>query len=94
MVHNRSAIAERLTAVGHALGLAHPSFDGVLTWVLEFRRLLGIPRSLQKLNVPADRADDIGAMAQRDPSASTNPRPLDAAQLAEVFRHAVAGQIE
>jgi hypothetical protein len=94
MAHNRVAIAERMIAVGHVLGLAHPSFDGVLTWVIEFRRVLGIPRSLQKLNVPADRADEIGSMAERDPSAASNPTPIDAAALAEIFRNAVVGKIE
>jgi alcohol dehydrogenase class IV len=94
MTHNRSAIAERMTAIGRVLGLAHPSFDGVLTWVIEFRRILGIPRNLQKLNVPADRAEDIGRMAALDPSAGGNPLPVDAVSLTAIFRNAVAGQIE
>ena len=94
MVHNRTAIAERMTVVGHVLGLAHASFDGVLAWVLEIRRILGIPRSLQKLNVPADRAEEIGRMAERDPSAASNPLPVDATQLETIFRNAVAGKIE
>lgn len=94
MVHNRSAIAERMIVVGRVLGLAHASFDGVLSWVIEFRRALGIPRSLQKLNVPEDRAEEIGRMAARDPSAATNPLPVDAAALAEIFRNAVAGRVE
>jgi alcohol dehydrogenase class IV len=94
MVHNRAAIVEHMVVVGRVLGLVHPSFDGVLTWVLEFRRILGIPRSLQKLNVPADRAEEIGRMAERDPSAAGNPAPVDAVALTEIFRNAVAGHIE
>ena len=94
MVHNRSAIAGRMIALGHLSGLAHPSFDGMLAWVLHMRRELGIPKSLQALNVPADRADEIGRMAERDPSAASNPAPVDAAQLAAIFRNAVAGRIE
>lgn len=94
MTHNRTAIAERMITVGRVLGLAHASFDGVLTWVLEFRRQLGIPRNLQKLNVPTDQAEEIGRMAERDPSAAGNPVPVNAAQLTEIFRNAVAGKIE
>jgi alcohol dehydrogenase class IV len=94
VAHNRSAIAERMTAVGRVLGLTHPSFDGVLNWIIEFRRLLDIPRNLQKLNVPADRADDIGRMAALDPSAGGNPLPVDAESLTAIFRNAVAGRIE
>jgi alcohol dehydrogenase class IV len=94
MTYNRTAIAERMIAVGHALGLAHASFDGVLTWVIEIRRLLGIPRTLRKLNVPPDRADEIGLMAQRDPSAGGNPLPVDAAALTTIFLKAVDGHID
>jgi alcohol dehydrogenase class IV len=94
MVHNRAAIAERMTAIGRVLGLAHASFDGVLAWVLEIRRMLGIPRTLQKLNVTDARADEIGRMAAQDPSAAGNPAPVDAAALATIFRNAVAGRVE
>jgi len=94
VMHNRTAIAERMTAVGRVLGLTHPSFDGVLNWIIEFRRLLDIPRNLQKLNVPVDRAEDIGRMAALDPSAGGNPVPVDAASLSVIFRNAVAGRIE
>jgi len=94
MVHNRSAIAERMVVLAHLLGLTHPSFDTMLTWVIALRRALGIPKTLQALNVPVDRAEEIGRMAERDPSASTNPIPLDALQLAAIFRDAVTGRIE
>lgn len=93
MVHNRPAIAERMIVLGRLLGLAQPSFDGVLAWVLDLRRKLGIPEGLQALKVPADRADDIGAMAERDPSAGGNPSPVNAAALAAIFRNAVAARL-
>lgn len=93
MVYNRAAIAERIVVLGRLLGLAQPSFDGVLAWVLDLRHRLGIPETLSDLNVPADRAEEIGAMAERDPSAGSNPLPVNAADLATVFRNAVAGRL-
>lgn len=93
MAHNRTAIAERMIVIARLLGLADASFDGVLAWVLALRRQLGIPETLQRLNVPADRADEIGRMAAGDPSAATNPLPLDAAALAAIFRNAVSGRL-
>ncbi len=93
MAHNKVAIADRLTVIGRLLGLEDTSFDSVLEWVLQFRRALGIPNTLQELKVTADRADEIGRMAARDPSASGNPVPVDAAALATIFRNAVAGQL-
>jgi alcohol dehydrogenase class IV len=94
MTHNRAAIAERMTVVGRVLGLADATYNGVHAWVMEFRRALGIPPSLGELKVPADRADDIGRMAERDPSLGGNPVPLNASQLSIIFRNAVAGRIE
>jgi alcohol dehydrogenase class IV len=94
MVVNRPAIADRVKIIGRMLGLAtDASFDDVLDWILKFRHALGIPHSLSDLNVPADRADEIGQMAERDPSSASNPLPLDAAKLATIFRNAVSGRM-
>lgn len=94
MVHNRAAIAERMIVLGHVLGLAHPSFDGMLAWVLGLRRTLGIPKTLQALNVPIERADEIGRMAERDPSAGSNPIPVNASHLTAILQSAVTGVLE
>lgn len=93
LVHNRPAIAERLRVLGRLLDLARPDFDGVLDWVLAFRRALGIPHTLKEIGVDGARAAEIGAMAERDPSAGGNPLPVDAAALATVFRNAVDGTL-
>lgn len=91
--HNRAAIENRMVVVARVLGLNDTSADGVLEWVLAFRRQLGIPDRLERLNVSADRADEIGRMAERDPSAAGNPVPVNAAALATIFRNAVAGRL-
>ena len=94
MVHNRRAIAERSEIIGRLLGLSEPSFSGLLAWIVEFRRTLGIPHTLQALKIPLDRAEEIGAMAQRDPSAAGNPLAVDAAALTAIFRNAVTGTLD
>jgi alcohol dehydrogenase class IV len=43
IVHNRDAIAERMKVVARVLDLPKPGVDGLLAWVLEFRKELGIP---------------------------------------------------
>lgn len=91
--HNRAAIESRMVVVARVLGLSDTSVDGVLEWVLAFRRQLGIPDRLERLNVSADRADEIGRMAERDPSAAGNPSPVNAAALAAIFRNAVSGRL-
>jgi alcohol dehydrogenase class IV len=93
MRHNRVAIADRMTLLAKVLDLPQQGFDAVFDWVLAFRRELGIPNSLAEIKVPADRAAEIGRMAEQDPSAGGNPMPVDAAALEAVFRKAVAGNL-
>jgi len=93
MVHNRPAIAERMGVLGRLLGLDDPSFDGVLDWILRFRRDLGIPHSLADIGIPGDRAEEIGRLAEHDPSTGGNPVPVDAAALTSIFRAALSGRV-
>lgn len=94
MVHNRAAIAERLVTLGRLLGLADPSFDGVLSWVLDFRKALGIPHRLQEIGVPSDRAEELGHMAVADPSSGGNPVPMDAAGYTRIIHAALEGSLK
>lgn len=89
MRKNEAVIADRMPILARTLGLAKQDFSGVLDWTLEFRERLGIPDTLGEIGVPADRADYIGELAERDPSAGTNPQKLSAAEYAQVFRASV-----
>ncbi len=60
IVHNRDAIAERMKVVGRVLDLPKPGIDGVLDWVLAFRKELGIPHSLADIGVTLENPDEIG----------------------------------
>lgn len=91
MLFNRPAIEARMEALARYLGLDGHGFDAVLAWVLAFRKQLDIPDSLGAIGVPVDQADTIGEQAQRDPTAGTNPRATTAADMAAIFRAAVAG---
>ncbi|MDH5513349.1 MAG: alcohol dehydrogenase, partial [Gammaproteobacteria bacterium] len=62
-------------------------------WVLGFRRQLGIPEALAAIDVPDDRADDVGRLAESDPSTGGNPLAMNAADMTAVFRAAHAGDL-
>jgi alcohol dehydrogenase class IV len=94
MTHNRAAIAEKSDVIGRLLDLPTRGFEGLLGWVLELRRELGIPHALADLKVGVENAAVIGAEAAIDPSASGNPIPVDAAVLERIFRAAVAGDLK
>jgi len=93
MVFNRHAIADKTAFIARVLDLPVGGFDGMLTWVLELRRELGIPHALAHLGVTADKAEVIGREAAIDPSASGNPIPVQAATLERIFRAAVQGDL-
>jgi alcohol dehydrogenase class IV len=93
IVHNREAIAERMKVVSRVLELPKPGIDGVLEWVLSFRKELNIPHSLADIGVDLKNPDQIGHEASIDPSAGGNPVPVDAATLARIFRSAVKGDL-
>src|SRR5699024_9850108 len=92
MRRNETAIAGRMAPVAEVLDLQQPSFAAVLDWVLGFRKRLGIPEELADVGVDTGSADDIGRLAEIDPSATTNPLKLTAAQYREVFVQAVEGK--
>lgn len=93
MCHNREAIEERMRRVARALDLPRPGFEGVYDWLLTFRRRLGIPHSLGDTGVTVSHPGVIGREAASDPSASTNPIPIDAATYERLFRSSVMGDL-
>jgi hypothetical protein len=94
MAHNRNAIAGKVDVIGRVLDLPVGGYEGLLAWVLEMRRDLGIPHALSAIGVSADKAEIIGREAAIDPSAGGNPTPVDAAALERIFRAAVAGNLD
>ena len=93
MQFNRDAIAGRMAPVAHALGLAEASYDAVLDWVLRFRERLGVPATLAELGADETAAEEVGRLGEVDPPAASNPVPVAAADLAGIYRNAVAGRL-
>jgi len=90
---NRSVIEVKLTRLSRYLELEEPGFDSFLNWILTLRKELDIPHALSAIGIDAERVDDIGVMAEQDPSAAGNPIALDAKQYAEICLSAVHGDL-
>jgi alcohol dehydrogenase class IV len=93
LAFNRPVIADRMAAVARYLGLADPSLDGLIAWVLALRKAIGVPHTLAELGVGSDRLDELAEMAMADPSAGGNPVPLDVHVLRRLFENALAGRM-
>lgn len=91
---NAAAIRAPLAALARYLALPAASAEGVQAWILELRARIGIPHTLADIGLDDRDADQIGRMAEADPSAATNPVGFDAAGYAAIYRAALAGQVD
>lgn len=90
---NRPAIETRLEQLARVLGLAQADFDGLLGWIIDLRRDLEIPHDLAALGVAEEHVAILAPRAAADPSAGGNPRPLDEAGYAALYRQALSGRL-
>lgn len=91
LVFNRPAIETKMAALARYLDLPDPSFSGVLDWILALREEIGIPHTLKDIGVDASFPRRMAPMAAVDPSAATNPIPLDTGALERLYLRAIDG---
>lgn len=92
LVFNRPVIEGRIRRLAAWLGL-EPRFEAFLEALLELRRTTGIPATLAEAGVPDDRLSELAVMAERDPTAGSNPVPVDSAALERLYRRAMVGEL-
>ena len=93
MAFNRDAVAQKYATLARYLDLSGGDFDAVLNWVLELRSTIGIEHTLAELDVDDSRLDEVVAQAVNDPTAPTNPVPLNLDNLAQLFSSALEGRL-
>ena len=94
LVHNRPAIEETAARLARWLDLPGGSFSAVLDWVMELRTRFDIPHTAADLGVEESRLEELAAMAAVDPTAGTNPVPIGQAEILEMYRSAMVGQLD
>jgi alcohol dehydrogenase len=92
LAFNRPAIEDRIARLSAYLGLA-PSFSAFMDFVLELRRRIGVPHTLDGLGVGDDKAETVAAMAPDDPTAGGNPVPLTRTAALRIFQDAMEGRL-
>ncbi|HIP62012.1 MAG TPA: iron-containing alcohol dehydrogenase [Sulfurovum sp.] len=90
---NSPAIADKMRRLCDFLDIDNPSTDSFIDFVLDLREKLEIPHTLQKANIPNDRAKEIGKLAFKDPSTPSNAMQIDAKDLEELFVSAYSGKL-
>jgi alcohol dehydrogenase class IV len=90
---NRTAIDAKMARLAAWLGLASPSYQAVLDWVLTLRQQIGIPHTLKDLGVTPGAVDQLSEEAAVDPSAGGNPVPIGVPELKQMLLASLEGRI-
>lgn len=90
---NRDALETKMTRVAAWLGLADRSFAGVLGWVLELRRRIGIPPTLATLGLREEHAHAFAPQALADPSTGGNPVPMTEQCFERLYLRCIRGEL-
>lgn len=90
---NRAALEDRLARLAAWLGLADTSFDGVLSWILELRRTIGIPSTLAELGLREEHAAPFAPQAHADPSTGGNPVPMTERCFEALYLRCIRGEL-
>jgi alcohol dehydrogenase class IV len=93
LVWNRKAIDTKLARLGAYIGLTKPSFEGVLEWVLELRRTIGIPNTLAELGVKNEHAAAFAPQAFADLCTGGNPVSMDTKQFERLYMNCIRGEL-
>ena len=94
LLANRSVIEGRITRLARSIDIANPGFQTFLDWVLKMRQTLQIPSDLAALGIDDRQAEQIGVMAQADPSGGTNPILFSPSEYQTIFLKALRGDLE
>jgi alcohol dehydrogenase class IV len=91
LVFNRAAIEQKMERLAAYLGLAKKSFEGVLEWVLELRKTIGIPHTLTDIGVKPEHAAAFAPQAFADLCTGGNPVKIDTPQFEKLYMNCIRG---
>lgn len=92
LAFNRPLIEDKIAYAAQALGI-DGGFDGFQNWILELRKDLNIPHTIDALKVTPDALEDLAAEAVADPNTPDNPRPATQADMLRILQAAMAGTL-
>jgi len=96
MVFNREAIAAKMDTLARYLEIpvASNGFDAILGWMIELRRRLELPHTLESVEgFSESMAARLAPLAVADPTMGGNPIPADERACEKVFLKAFEGDL-
>ena len=93
MAFNQDVIESKMARAARALGLKEKSCSGMIDWVMDFRKRLGIPHTSESIGVNEDNIEQLAKMAAADSAMLTNPKKAKAADMATLYRKSLDGKL-
>ena len=93
LIANREVLDSKMTRLARYLNLTQPGFDAVLHWILDLRKQINIPNSLELADIHVDDPVKIANMAIDDPSAGGNPIVLSVDNYTRILEDAMTGRL-
>jgi alcohol dehydrogenase class IV len=90
---NRAALDEKFVRLAAYLNLPNPSFDAVLTWIVDLRKSIGIPNTLTEIGVPNNAPELLAQSAFDDPSTGGNPLSMTTQDFATLYANCIRGTL-
>lgn len=88
---NAQEIAQPAARLARSLGLPRADLGGLIDWVLRLQERLDIPSSLRALGLREEHVEELVPKVVADPSAATNPVPVDADYARTLLLRALQG---
>ena len=88
---NEDAIKDKITDLSKYLNLPNPSFQSFLDWIIDLRKLLNIPHTLNDLIHEDSKLEVMSEMAFNDPSTASNPIKLEKNDFLNLYKNSFAG---
>ena len=88
---NEDAIKDKITDLSKYLNLPNPSFQSFLDWIIDLRKLLNIPHTLNDLIHEDSKLEAMSEMAFNDPSTASNPIKLEKKDFLNLYKNSFAG---
>ena len=88
---NEQAIKDKITDLSKYLNLPNPSFQSFLDWVIDLRKLLKIPHTLNDLIHEDSKLEIMSKMALNDPSTASKPIKLEKNDFLNLYKNSFNG---
>ena len=88
---NEDAIKDKITDLSKYLNLPNPSFQSFLDWIIDLRKLLNIPHTLNDLIHEDSKLEAMSEMAFNDPSTASNPIKLEKNDFLNLYKNSFEG---